>query len=395
MEQPIYLDSHATTSCDPRVIDVMLPLFHESFGNAASRTHAFGWAAEAHVEQARGNVARLIGSDPSEIVFTSGATESNNLAVRGVADSYFRKGRHLVTCATEHPSIIDSFHRLERSGWTTTILPVNSKGHFDIDTLEQALNRETVLVSLMYANNETGVVNPVEKAGHLCHERGILFHCDATQAAAWLPIDVNQMQIDLLSLSAHKMHGPKGMGALYVRRRSPRVRLTPLIDGGGHEKGMRSGTLNTAGIAGFGEAARIATEEKADDSERIRILRDRLADGILTVLEDAWINGDMKKRLPNNLNLALGNVGGEALPGHMRELAISSGSACSSALPNPSHVLKAMGLDDELAHSSIRFGLHRFTTDEDISTAIEVIIRAVSTLREQDPQPLPHKGRRP
>jgi cysteine desulfurase len=385
MEQPIYLDGHATTPCDPRVVDTMLPMFSETFGNAASRNHAYGWAAEAQVERARENIAHRVGADPSEIIFTSGATESNNLAVRGAADSYSRKGRHIVTCATEHPSILDCFLRLERSGWKTDILRVDEKGYIDLDELEKVLLRETVLVSLMYANNETGVIHPIEQAGRLCHERGVLFHCDATQAGAWLPVDVKKMHIDLLSLTAHKMYGPKGAGALYIRRRSPRVRLTPLIEGGGHEKGLRSGTLNVSGIVGFGEAARIALEEAREDSNRIRILRDRLANGILAHLDDVSVNGDMEMRLPNNLNLAFGNVNGEALPGQMRELAISSGSACSSTLPQPSHVLSAMGLSDDLAHASIRYGLHRFTTDEDIRMAIEVTIRAVSELREQNP----------
>lgn len=381
MKLPIYMDSHATTPCDPQVAEAMLPTLTEFFGNPASRDHAFGWQAEALVEKAREQLASLINCSPHEIIFTSGATESDNLALKGLAHAVAGKGRHLVTCATEHRAVLDSCRRLEQEGFEVTYLPVGPDGRVSLAELEAALREDTILVSLMAANNEIGVLHPIREVGRLCKEKGIFFHSDAVQAMAYERIDVQEMGIDLLSLSGHKMYGPKGVGALYVRRRSPRVRLEPLIDGGGHERGMRSGTLNVPGIVGLGKAAELVLERREDDAARIRALRDRLLEKILAQLPDAIVHGSLRHRLPNNLNLSFARAESAALFGEMRDLAVSSGAACSSAALEPSHVLKALGVPDELAEASIRFGLHRFTTQEEVDYAAALVVKTVLRLR--------------
>lgn len=374
---PIYLDHHATTPCDPRVLEVMLPTFRETFGNAASRQHGFGWAAEALVEQARDQVASLLGADPTEIVFTSGATESNNLALKGVAHAYASKGRHLVTTAIEHKAVLDSAARLERDGFEVTYLPVRSDGLIEIDAVAEAIRGDTVLVSVMTANNEIGTLNPIEAIGALCKERGVLFHTDAVQALPYRDCSVGKTGADLISISAHKMYGPKGIGALFVRRRNPRVRLVPIIDGGGHERGYRSGTLNVPGIVGLGMACELVMAEREEDSRRIARLRDRLKEGLLERIDFARINGSMTERLPNNLNLSFPGVNGDGLLAAIQGVAVSSGSACTSVSLEPSYVLKALGESEEVAHTSIRFGLGRETTEEEIDVAIEATANAV------------------
>ena len=378
---PIYLDNNATTRCDPRVVDAMLPFFTEVYGNTVSRSHPFGWAAEEAVEAARAHVAHLIGADAREIVWTSGATESNNLALAGVADAYVHKGGHIVTVATEHAAVLDTARSLQRQGKTITILGVDAQGLIHLDELRDALTNQTVLVSVMLAGNETGVLQPLAQIGELCRARGVLLHTDATQAVGKIPVNVEALGVDLLSLSAHKMYGPKGVGALYVRRRNPRVRLTEQMHGGGHERGMRSGTLNVPGIVGLGRAAEIAAQEMGEDAARTRPLRDRLEAGLLAAVPGSVVNGGTAPRLPNTLNMAFPNIEADALMAGLPHVALSSGSACSSASVAPSHVLKAMGLTDAAAHSSLRFGLSRWTTAEEIETVIADVGRVAARLR--------------
>lgn len=379
---PIYLDNHATTCVDPRVVEAMLPYFTTIYGNAASGSHRFGWEAAEAVDRGREQVAALVGADPREIVFTSGATESNNLALKGALPLLAgRKGNHVVTAASEHKSVLDPLKRLAREGWTLTIVAPDETGLVAAESIEAALTEQTVLVSVMAANNEVGTLNPIGTIGRLCHERGILFHTDATQAVGKVPLDVREDAIDLLSLSAHKFHGPKGIGALYVRRRDPQVRLSPLFDGGGHERGFRSGTVAVPLVVGLGTAAALAAAERPEESARIRELRDRLHAGIAARVPAIRLNGHPVRRLPGNLNLSFADVDGEALMMAMRDVAVSSGSACTSADPEPSHVLRAMGLDEALARASLRFGLGRFTTPEEIDVAIEAVAAAVARLR--------------
>jgi len=382
---PIYMDSHATTPVDPRVLEAMLPFFTEKFGNAASRNHAFGWQAEEAVETGRKQVADLIGASAKEIVFTSGATESDNLAIKGVAHMYRNQGDHIVTVQTEHKAVIDTCKRLEKEGFRVTYLPVRKDGLVDLDELRDALGEKTILISVMMANNEIGVIQPVAEIGRIARERRILFHTDAVQAAGKVPLDVNAIHADLVSLSAHKMYGPKGVGALYVRRKDPRVLLVPVIDGGGHERGMRSGTLNVTGIVGFGKAAQIAAREMTAESATQGALRDRLLDGLRSELDEIHVNGSLEHRLPNNLNVSFAYVEGESLLMGINDIAVSSGSACTSASLEPSYVLKALGTGDELAHSSIRFGLGRFNTAEEVDYVIDKVSSVVKRLREMSP----------
>jgi cysteine desulfurase len=382
---PIYMDNNSTTRCDPRVVEAMLPYFTERYGNAASRHHSFGWEAKDAVDAAREQVAALIGAGPREVVFTSGATEADNLAVKGVAHMHRGRGDHVVTAATEHKAVLDPCRRLEREGFRVTFLPVDRHGRVTAAQVAEALTEKTVLVSVMAANNEVGTLQPVGEIGRLCKERGVLFHTDAVQAAGKVPLDVEEMGIDLLSLSAHKMYGPKGVGALYVRGASPRVRLEPLFDGGGHERGMRSGTLPVPLIVGFGKACELAREERSAEAERLTRLRERLREGICGGLEEVSLNGHPTERLPGNLNLSFAYVDGNALLMGLRGVAVSSGSACTSADPEPSYVLRAMGVDDELAHASIRFGLGRFNTEEEVDHVIGEVVRVVKQLRAQSP----------
>ncbi len=382
---PIYLDNNATSKCDPRVVEKMLPYFTEYYGNSASRNHAFGWKAEEAVDLARQQVARLIGSSEKDIIFTSGATESNNLAIKGVAHMYAKKGNHIISVVTEHKAVIDPCKRLEKEGFSVTFLPVDKFGMITVEQLKAAMTDKTILVSVMAANNEIGVIQPIAEIGKLCKERGVLFHTDATQAVGKIPVNVEDMGIDLLSLTGHKLHGPKGIGALYVRRKDPRVRLDPIIDGGGHERGMRSGTLPVALIVGLGEACELAGREMSTAMPRIKQMRDRLHQALTSKLRDVYLNGHPDHRLPNTLNLSFAYVEGEALMMGMKDVACSSGSACTSASLEPSYVLKALGVGDELAHSSLRFGLSRFTTDEEIDFAIEQTVKAVEHLRSMSP----------
>lgn len=386
MSPPIYLDNNATTRTDPRVLESMLPYFSTFYGNAASRSHAFGWQADEAVELARNNVAALIGADPKEIIWTSGATESDNLALKGVAEMYAGRGEHIVTVATEHPAILDAAKHLQAQGNRVTYLGVDRHGLVDLGELAAALTDRTVLVSVMLANNETGTIQPLAPVSALCRAQGILLHTDATQAVGKIPVDVNALGVDLLSLSAHKMHGPKGVGALYVRRKDPRVRLTPQMDGGGHERGFRSGTLNVPGIVGLGAAARLCQAQSESDGTRLRHLRDRLHAGIADALPDVSLNGHPVERLPNTLNLSFGGVESEALLANLPDIAVSSGSACSSASIEPSHVLKAMGLTDRAAHSSLRFSLSRDTTEEEIKRVIDRVVQAARRLRDLSPK---------
>jgi len=431
---PIYMDNHATTPLDPRVLDAMMPYLKEDFGNAASRNHVFGWKAEAAVEAARKQVAQLVGADPKEIVFTSGATESDNLAIKGVIDFYRAKGDHIITLKTEHKAVLDSCKRLERmrqeridelkilrlseltgkdvqpeevatleikhdlekdaqfqrwvskvqTGARVTYLDVKKDGTVDLEALKAAITDKTVLVSIMLANNEIGTVQPVAEIGALCRERGVLFHCDAVQGLGKIPFDVNTAKADLVSITAHKMYGPKGVGALYVRRK-PRVRIAPIIDGGGHERGMRSGTLNVAAIVGFGKAAELARTEMPEESKRLVKLRERLLSGLKAKLDMLVVNGSMENRLPGNLNVSFAYVEGEALMMAIKDVAVSSGSACTSASLEPSYVLRACGVDEDMAHSSIRFGLGRFNTEEEVDYVVDLMVRAVSRLREMSP----------
>ncbi len=380
---PIYLDNHATTRCDPRVVAAMLPFFTTVYGNAGSVSHRFGWDAEAAVDLAREKVAAGIGAEPREIVFTSGATESNNLAIKGALPHLKKKGNHLITSSVEHKAILDPMKRLVREGWDVTVLPPDHYGRVSAESVAEAMTDRTVLVSIIAANNEIGTINPFGEIGRLCRDRGILFHTDATQAIGKIALDVNRDSIDLLSLSAHKLYGPKGVGALYVRRREPQVRLTPLFDGGGHERGMRSGTLAVPLLVGLGEAVAILQSEGEEETLRIRGLRDRLHQGITDRVPEISLNGHPTERLANNLNLSFAYVEGEALMMGMRDIAVSSGSACTSAEPEPSHVLRAIGLDEDLARASLRFGLGRFTTAEEIEFAIETVAGTVARLRQQ------------
>jgi cysteine desulfurase len=385
VQLPIYLDNNATTRMDPRVVEAMLPFYTEQYGNAASRHHAFGRQAEEAVEQARAQVADLIAADPREIIFTSGATESDNLALKGVAHMYHTAGDHLITVTTEHKAVLDPCKRLEREGFRVTFLPVDRYGQISAEQLAAALTGQTILVSVMAANNEIGTVQPIQDIGRLCKDRGVLFHCDAAQAAGKLPLDVNALGVDLLSLSAHKMYGPKGVGALYVRRRDPRVRLDPLIDGGGHERGMRSGTLAVPEIVGFGRACMLCQAEMTTEAERLTHLRERLRQGIMDRLDEVFLNGHPTERLPGNLNLSFAYVEGEALLMALKNVAVSSGSACTSANPEPSYVLKALGVNDDLAHGSIRLGLGRFTTEAEVDYVIEEAVNTVNHLRSLSP----------
>jgi cysteine desulfurase len=380
---PVYLDYSATTPVDPRVAQKMIPYLTEFFGNAASRSHAFGWKAEQAVDEARDHVAALIGADPKEIVWTSGATEGNNLAIKGAAQFYKTKGKHLVTQKTEHKATLDTMRELERQGFECTYLEVEENGLVDLKKFEAALRPDTILASIMMVNNEIGVIQPVAEIGELCRSRGIILHCDAVQAAGKLPIDLATLKVDLLTITAHKMYGPKGIGALYVRRK-PRVRIEAQIHGGGHERGFRSGTLATHQIVGFGEAARIAKLEMAADNERIRALRDRLLKG-LSSMEEVVVNGDLERRIPGNLNVSFNYVEGESLLMAIKDIAVSSGSACTSASLEPSYVLRALGRSDELAHSSIRFTLGKFTTAEEIDYAVKLVRDKVAKLRELSP----------
>jgi cysteine desulfurase len=383
--KPIYLDNHATTPVDPRVLEAMLPYFTERFGNAASRYHSFGWTAEKAVEEARKKIAALMGAEPKEIVFTSGATESNNLAIKGAAEAYASRGDHIVTVATEHRAVLDTAKHLEKSGWHVTYLPVNGDGLVDPDQLRAAITDRTILVSVMYANNEIGVIQPISAIARICRERGVLFHSDAVQAAGKVPVDVNADGIDLMSITAHKIYGPKGVGALYVRRKNPRVSLAAQMDGGGHERGMRSGTLNVPGIVGFGEACAIARREMEAEGERLRRLRDDLREKLEAELDGVTVNGSMEHRLPNNLNLSCAGVDSESLLMGLHDVALSSGSACTSATIEPSHVLRALGIGEERAHSAIRFGLGRFNTAEEIGYVAGRIVEVARRLRELSP----------
>jgi cysteine desulfurase len=380
------MDNHATTPVDPRVLEAFLPYFVEKFGNAASRSHAYGWESEAAVDNAREQIARLIrASSPREIVFTSGATESDNLAIKGVAESYRNKGNHILTCVTEHKAVLDSCKVLEQRGYQVTYLPVDGDGGINLQRLQDAITDKTVLISIMAANNEIGTIAPVKEIGRIAHEKGVLFHTDATQAVGKIPINVEEMGIDLLSLTAHKMYGPKGIGALYVRAAKPRVKLGPMIDGGGHERGMRSGTLNVPGIVGLGKACELAQKEMLLEAEKLISLRERLKCQILDQLEEVYINGHPTARLPGNMNMSFAYVEGESLLMGLKEIAVSTGSACTSASLEPSHVLRAIGVEEELAHTSIRFGLGRFNTEEEVDYTVRRVVEEVRRLRELSP----------
>lgn len=385
MNFPIYMDNHSTTPLDPRVLDAMMPYLTNHFGNAASRSHAFGWAAEEAVETARATVAKCIGANPKEIVFTSGATESINIAIKGAAEMYAEKGNHFITEVTEHKATLDCMKFLEKHGATVTYLPVDALGQVDPEEVRKAITDKTVLISIMHANNEVGTIQRIAEIGKIAKEKGVLFHVDAAQTAGKIAIDVNAMGIDLLSISGHKMYGPKGVGALFVRRANPRVRVSPVIHGGGHERGMRSGTLNVPGIVGLGTACAVAMADREKDEARILALRERLHRGILAGLDEVFLNGHPTERLYNNLNISFAFVEGEALMMGLKEVAVSSGSACTSASLEPSYVLKALGVGEELAHTSIRFGLGRFNTEEEVDFVIERVVSVVSRLREMSP----------
>ena len=385
MSKPIYFDNHATTPVDPRVLEAMIPYFTENFGNAASRNHAYGWVAEDAVEKGRKQIASLIGANSKEIVFTSGATESNNLAIKGVAEMYAEKGNHIITAATEHKAVLDTCKHLEKKGCRITYLPLKGDGLVDLDMLRDAITDKTILISIMYANNEIGVIQPVKEIGKIAKERGVLFHSDAVQACGKIPVNVVEDGIDLLSITGHKLYGPKGVGALYVRRKNPRVQLTAQMDGGGHERGMRSGTLNVPGIVGLGAACEIAQREMPEESARLRALRDKLRAKLEASLEETYINGTMEHRLPNNLNMSFAYVEGESLLMGINDIAVSSGSACTSDTLEPSYVLKALGLCDDLAHTSIRFGLGRFNTEAEVDYVAQKMIDVVNKLRELSP----------
>jgi cysteine desulfurase len=382
---PIYMDNHATTRTDPRVVEAMLPFFTEDYGNAASRNHVFGWKAEEAVDQARAQVGELIGAEPKDVIFTSGATESDNLAIKGAAAMLRRQGNHVVTVQTEHRAVLDPCRRLQSDGFEVTFLPVDHFGRVTAQQVAEALTERTILVSVMLANNEIGTLQPVAEIGRLCKDRRVLLHTDATQAVGKIPVDVEALQVDLLSLSAHKLYGPKGVAALYLRRRQPHVRLEPLFDGGGHERGMRSGTLPVPLIVGFGAACELCRREMAPEAERLLALRERLANGLRQRLEGVSLNGHPVERLPGNLNLSFADVRGEALLMALKNVAVSSGSACTSASVEPSYVLRALGVPDDLAHGSIRFGLGRFNTAEEVDYVIEEVVRQVRNLRSISP----------
>jgi cysteine desulfurase len=383
VRRPVYLDNHATTRTDPAVVEAMLPFFTEHYGNAASVSHRFGWDADEAVERAREQVAQAIGAEGREIVFTSGATESNNLAIKGLAHAASRRGKHLVTAASEHKAVLDPIKRMAREGWEVTIVDCDECGLVGAEAVADALTDRTVLVSVMAANNEVGTINPFAEIGRLCHERGVIFHTDAAQAVGKIPIDVQHDSIDLLSISAHKFYGPKGIGVLYVRRRDPQVRLQSLLDGGGHERGFRSGTIPVPLVVGMGAAVELACARMEEEARRLRTMRDRLHEAIAARVPGIRLNGHPTDRLPGNLNLSFADVDGEALMMAMRDVAVSSGSACSAADPEPSHVLRAMGLSEDLARSSLRFGLGRFTTEDEIAFAVEAVASAVERLRSQ------------
>jgi len=385
MKLPIYMDYHATTPMDPRVFEAMKPYFMETFGNAASRNHSFGWEAEEAVEKSRKQIADLIGANTKEIVFTSGATESNNLALKGIAEMYAEKGNHIITAATEHKAILDTCKRLEKHGIRVTYLPVQTNGLVDLEMLKEAITDKTILISIMYANNEIGVIQPMAEIGKIAKAKGVLVHSDATQAVGKVPVNVIKDNIDLMSMSGHKIYGPKGVGALYVRRKSPRVQITAQMDGGGHERGMRSGTLNVPGIVGLGEACAICNADMPAESKRMAYLRDKLRVKLESELDEVYINGTMEHRLPNNLNISFAYVEGESLLMGINDIAVSSGSACTSATLEPSYVLKALGAGDDLAHSSIRFGLGRFNTEEEVDYVAAKVIDVVKKLRELSP----------
>jgi len=386
LKTPIYMDNHATTRTDPRVLVSMLPYFTEKFGNAASRNHSFGWEAEEGVGRAREQIAALIGGKAKEIIFTSGATESDNLAIKGVLEFYKDKGNHIITSVTEHKAILDSCRTLERAGKATvTYLPVDQYGMVSPDDVRNAITDKTVLISIMWANNEIGTIHPIAEIGRVAKEKGIVFHSDAVQAVGHIPVDVEKNGVDLLSLTAHKLYGPKGCGALWVRSKGPRVRITPIIDGGGHERGMRSGTLNVTGIVGFGAAAEIAAKEMNDEAERLREMRNKLQAGLFERLDEVYLNGHPTERLPGNLNLSFAYVEGESLLMGINDVAVSSGSACTSATLEPSYVIRALGTNEELAHSSIRFGIGRFNTDEEVDYVTERVTKEVRRLREMSP----------
>src|SRR5450755_4171486 len=382
---PIYMDNHATSPLDPRVLEAMMPYFTTKFGNAASRNHSFGWEAEQAVEAAREQIAKLIGATAKEIIFTSGATESNNLAIKGIAEMYRERGNHIITQVTEHKAVLDTCKRLEKYGYRVTYLAVKADGLIDLEELKRVMDDKTILVTIMAANNEIGVVQPVAEIGKICRERGVIVHTDATQAIGKIPIDVNKMNIDVMSISAHKMYGPKGVGALYVRRKNPRLQVSASIDGGGHERGMRSGTLNVPGIVGLGKACAIASEEMAKESCTLAGLRNRLRDRIMGRLDEVYINGSWEHRLPGNLNISFAYVEGESLLMGINDIAVSSGSACTSATLEPSYVLKALGTGDDLAHSSIRFGIGRFNTEAEVDYVADRVVETVTRLRELSP----------
>ena len=388
---PIYMDNHATTRVDPRVVEAMLPYFNEIYGNAASRNHEFGWRAEQAVDEGREQIAKLIGATAKEIVITSGATESNNLAIKGAAEMYREKGNHIITEVTEHKCVLDTCKRLEKHGYRVTYLPVQTDGLIDLNQLKDAMCDETILVSIMAANNEIGILQPIREIGKLCHEKGVLFHSDAVQAAGKVPFNVIEDNVDLASVSAHKFYGPKGVGALYVRRRNPRVQLVAQMDGGGHERGMRSGTLNVPGVVGMGKACEIARLEMAEESKRLLALRESLREQITSQLDEVYINGSMEHRLPGSINISFAFVEGESLLMGINDIAVSSGSACTSATLEPSYVLKALGAGDELAHSSIRFGLGRFNTQAEVDYVAAKVVDVVRRLRELSPLYEMHK----
>jgi len=382
---PIYMDNNATTQLDPRVLEAMMPYLTNEYGNSASRSHAYGWKAEEAIDLAREQIASLIGANEKEIVFTSGATESDNLAIKGVAEFYKDKGNHIITCRTEHKAILDTCKRLEREGFEVTYLDVDKQGRVDPEQVRNAITPKTILVSIMFANNEIGTVQPVAEIGAICREKGVLFHCDAVQGLGKLPFNVEEMKVDLVSITAHKMYGPKGIGALYVRRRPTRVRIVPLIDGGGHERGMRSGTLNVPGIVGFGKAAAICQAEMADEALRTERLRKKLQDYLFAHLDHLELNGHPEHRLPGNLNVSFAYVEGEALMMAIKDVAVSSGSACTSASLEPSYVLRACGVSEELAHTSIRFGIGRFNTEAEVDHVGKYVVGQVTKLRAMSP----------
>jgi cysteine desulfurase len=388
MKLPIYMDNHATTPVDPRVTEIILPYYTNRFGNPASSNHVFGWEAAAAVDEARSQIARLIqAASPGEIVFTSGGTESDNLAIKGVAEFYRNKGEHIITCATEHKAVLDTCKSLERKGFRVSYLPVDRRGGVDLERLDSAIGDRTLLITIMAANNEVGTIHPIAEVGRIAKKHGVLFHCDAVQAVGKIPLNVESMGIDLLSLSAHKLYGPKGVGALYVRARNPRVRLQPIIDGGGHEKGMRSGTLNVPGIMGLGMACELAAKEMLPESARLTRLREQLKEGIFSQLEEVYLNGHPSDRLPGNLNVSFARVEGESLLMGLKEIAVSTGSACTSTNLEPSHVLRALGVSPHLAHASLRFGLGRFNTEEEVEYTAGRVVEEVTRLRRASSTP--------